>query len=134
MFIDSLIIGKDEYNSLADSGLMGVNSPYPLPEFKPLVIQNDFVEYIRKNLNERTKLTRPQTEKQAKRFGIVDRTKVKELTELAIVLEARKIANGQGSDLHKFQEIVKLYEIQTNLSFRTSMSVLLSLTIVDLLL
>ncbi len=87
--------------------------------------ENDFVSFIRENLNERTKLTLPQTEKQAKRLGIVDRTKVKELTELAIVLEARKIAHGQGNELHKFQEIVELYEIQTNLSFRTSMSVLL---------
>lgn len=123
--IDSLIIGKDEYNSLADSGLMGGNSPYPLPEFKPLVIQNDFVEYIRKNLKERNKLTRPQTEKQANRFGIIDRTKIKELTELAIVIEAREIAQSQSSVLEKFNNIKTLYEVQTNLSFRTSMSILL---------
>lgn len=87
--------------------------------------ENDFVNEIRDNLKERTKLSRPQTEKLAKQYSILDKTKIKELTELAIVLETREIAHAKGGELSKFHEIESLYEIQTNLSFRTSMSVLL---------
>lgn len=87
--------------------------------------EEKFVRLMRQHLKEHTKLSRSQTEKQAKRLGIVDRTKIKELTELAIVLEAREIAHSKAFQNEKFNAITSLYETQTNLSFRTSMSVLL---------
>ena len=71
------------------------------------------------------KLNRPKTEKLAKSLGINDRTLIKELTELAIVITAREIALGPGSQFDKYNAIVELYKNQTNLSFRTSQSILL---------
>ena len=65
-------------------------------------------------------------EKLAKSFGITDRNLVKELTELAIVQQARKLAHEPGKTIaEKFASIVELYKGQVNLSHRTSQSVLL---------
>ncbi|MCB9197554.1 MAG: strawberry notch C-terminal domain-containing protein [Flavobacteriales bacterium] len=87
--------------------------------------EREFVNQIKEALLKEQKLSRPRTESIAKSFGIIDKTKVKELTELAIVEVARSISLSNDSPFDKYQNIVDLYSIQTNLSFRTSMSVLL---------
>ena len=88
-----------------------------------LAIEDSFVSKIKKALENQEKLSRIQTEKIAKSFGILDKTKVKELTELAIVLQARDISLSSDTNIDKYDQIVQLYNRQTNLSFRTSMSV-----------
>lgn len=87
--------------------------------------ESTYVQQILNHLEQGDKLTRPQTEKLAKSFGIQDRTVIKELTELAIVLRARSISLRYGMPFDKFNQIVELYKSQTNLSFRTSQSMLL---------
>lgn len=84
-----------------------------------------FVQEIYESLSDGISLSRPQTEKIARSLGINDKTWIKELTELAITIKARELASGDGSSIQKFDAIVGLYKIQTNLSFRTSLSVLL---------
>ncbi|RDC65073.1 strawberry notch-like NTP hydrolase domain-containing protein [Adhaeribacter pallidiroseus] len=67
-------------------------------------------------------------EKQAATFGITDQNLVKELTELAICTQAKKLLRNHGSywdKLGKFNKMVELYELQANLSHRTSQSVML---------
>jgi predicted RNA methylase len=64
-------------------------------------------------------------EKMAARFGISDKTLVKELTELAIVRRARLLAHSKGSIHDRFEKIVELYKTQVTLSHRTSQSILL---------
>ena len=65
-------------------------------------------------------------EKLAKTFGIEDRNVVKELIELAIVIEARKLAHEPGQSIaERYASIVELYKGQVNLSHRTSQSVML---------
>lgn len=71
------------------------------------------------------KLNRPRTEKLANSLGIYDKSMIKELTELAIVIRAREITLGSGTGFDKYNAIVELYKNQTNLSFRTSQSMLL---------
>lgn len=65
-------------------------------------------------------------EKMAGDYGITDRTRVKELAELAIIAIARTITFNQRLSLEeKFAKMVDLYESQVNLSHRTSRSTLL---------
>ena len=64
-------------------------------------------------------------EKLAASFGITDKTAVKELTELAIVLRGRVLAHSEGTIRQRFDRIVELYHLQVNLSHRTSQSILL---------
>lgn len=65
-------------------------------------------------------------EKLGAQYGIVDKNLVKELTELAIVQQARKLAHQPGKTVaEKFANIVELYKGQVNLSHRTSQSVML---------
>ena len=81
------------------------------------------VEVLVRSGGRHNKLT---LEKLAKSFGIVDKNLVKELTELAIVKEARKLAHQHGKTVaEKFGNIVYLYRGQVNLSHRTSQSVML---------
>ena len=88
--------------------------------------ENRYVRFMIDSLSNGDKLSRLQTERIAHSMGIVDKTKVKELTEYAIVETARSIANdNQGDKKSKFAKIVELYNRQTNLSFRTSQSILL---------
>lgn len=87
--------------------------------------QRAFVDLVKEKLAKHIKFTRPTIEKLAKGFGIEDKTQVKELTELAIVERGRELGHGSEDTFEKYQKIVALYNIQTNLSFRTSMSVLL---------
>lgn len=64
-------------------------------------------------------------EKLAKGFGITNQNLVKELTELAIVNVARELASKDESPYKRYESIVELYYLQTNLSHRTSNSILL---------
>lgn len=87
---------------------------------------NSFVARVQIELRSKNKHNKASLEKLAKSYSIIDKTEVKELTELAIVNEARIIAHQENWSLdEKFQAIVDLYELQVNLSHRTSQSILL---------
>lgn len=85
-----------------------------------------YIQWVTEGLDNGLKRNRPETEKYAIQLGIKDKTKIKELTEYAIVESAREIALGTGNTKEKFDSIVQLYERQTNMSFRTSQSILLN--------
>ncbi|RCW29663.1 hypothetical protein [Marinilabilia salmonicolor] len=89
--------------------------------------ETDFVKAVQQELRKKTSHNKTTIEKLARqRFGIDNQNKVKELTELAIVQEARKIAfNEKLNFRQRFERVVELYRSQVNLSHRTSMSVLL---------
>nr|HPM32293.1 strawberry notch family protein [Chryseolinea sp.] len=90
------------------------------------MIKEDFVQAVSSLLQSGAKQNKITLEKLARTFGITDRNLVKELTELAIVKEARKLAHQPGKTVaEKFSDIVALYKGQVNLSHRTSESVLL---------
>jgi DNA-cytosine methyltransferase len=85
----------------------------------------DFVKKVEEELYHKRKHNKTSIEKLALGFGITDKTTVKELTELAIVNQARKLAHGGGTVKEKFDAIVTLYCSQVNISHRTSQSMLL---------
>lgn len=87
--------------------------------------EKTYYQTMVKHLRNGDQLNRPKTEKLANSLGINDRTLIKELTELAIVISAREIALGPGTQFDKYNDIVELYKNQTNLSFRTNQSILL---------
>lgn len=73
-----------------------------------------------------SKINKTTIEKIGMQFGIADKNIVKELTELAIVQQARKLAHEPGKTVaDRYAAIVELYKGQVNLSHRTSQSVLL---------
>lgn len=82
-----------------------------------------YIEFVRQELLLRKKQSRVSLENKAKEFGITDKTEVKEYTELAIVLVAKELAKDTSKST--FDTIVNLYKNQMNMSFRTSMSMLL---------
>lgn len=84
-----------------------------------------YVQKLEQNLIQRIKHDKRSVEKLAETYGIVDKTEVKDLTELAIVNQARKSAHAPGSVKQRFDSIVQLYHTQVNLSHRTSQSILL---------
>lgn len=85
-----------------------------------------FVSAVQKTLQGKEKHNKLSLEKLASGFGIADRNLVKELIELAIVLEARTMAHEPGKTIaEKYANIVGLYKGQVNLSHRTSQSVML---------
>ena len=94
---------------------------------KKLVKGNDkFVTAVQEALQSNSPHNKRSVEKLAASHGITDKTLVKELTELAIVKNARQIAHLSGlSIVQKFEKIVSLYERQVTLSHRTSQSILL---------
>jgi hypothetical protein len=86
----------------------------------------DFVDQMRQEIHLKVKHNKTSVEKIAKDFGIDNQNKTKELTELAIVLEARKIAEDNKLTIReRYDAIVELYKSQVNLSHRTSMSILM---------
>ncbi|MBL4863139.1 MAG: strawberry notch C-terminal domain-containing protein, partial [Crocinitomicaceae bacterium] len=85
-----------------------------------------FAMEIEKLLLGGNKVSRLQTEKIARQFGITDKTQIKELVELAVVNHARTLANASGSEKKRFDSIVELYNRQPNLSHRNSTSVALN--------
>lgn len=86
-----------------------------------------YVEFVVDELVKKARHTKTTLETIArKQYGIEDQNQVKELTELAIVLRARFLANQPGKSLEeKYNDIVDLYKSQVNLSHRTSQSMLL---------
>lgn len=80
---------------------------------------------VERQLEAKKEHTKLSIEKLAATFHITDKTEVKELTELAIVNQARKLAHANRSIMERFDSIVQLYNTQVNLSHRTSQSILL---------
>ncbi len=118
--LDHFILTKEGYFSFADEGLLGLEGVISL--------QNNFDQFVstvEKELQAKKSHNKKSIEKLAASFGIVDKTQVKELTELAIVKTARKLAHSEGTVREKFDRIVELYNAQVNLSHRTSQSILL---------
>src|ERR1700744_2224066 len=84
-----------------------------------------FVFAVEAELMLKRKHNKVSIEKLAATYGITDKTEVKELTELAIVKQARKIAIGEGTVREKYERIVELYQSQVTLPPGTSQSILL---------
>lgn len=118
--IDHFVITKNSYYSFAqhqELELAGVQS---------LVNRSEqFVSKVFADLQNKIPHNKKSIEKLAATYQIKDKTEVKELTELAIVLKARKLAHTPGSVRERFDRIVDLYNSQVNLSHRTSQSILL---------
>ncbi len=87
--------------------------------------EKEYLTAVNKRLQQKVKDNKRSIEKLAASFGITDKTKVKELTELAIVNRARQLAHSLGTVKERFDKIVELYYLQVNLSHRTSQSILL---------
>lgn len=118
--LDHLIITKDNHLSFADEGLLGLEGIENLSNK-----WNAFVEKVQDDLTHRRPHNKISIEKLAASFGITDKTEAKELTELAIVNRARKLAHSDQYVREKYLDIVTLYNSQVNLSHRTSQSILL---------
>jgi hypothetical protein len=118
--LDHLIITKENFLSFANEGLLGLDGLQGMVSG-----QDSFVAAVTTALAEGVKHNKVSIEKLAASFGIKDKTEVKELTELAIVKRARKLAHQGGSVWERFLSIVALYNSQVNLSHRTSQSILL---------
>ncbi len=84
-----------------------------------------FIHYLTNELQTGKAFNRIQVENAAGRFGIEDKTLIKELSEYAIVDSARQIAHGNGTQKQKYERIVDLYKRQANQSYRTSQSIML---------
>ena len=84
-----------------------------------------FVARIEQEISAKTRHTKTSIEKLARQYGIESQNEAKELTELAIVNTARRLAHQQKSVFSRFTDILNLYNAQVNLSHRTSQSMLL---------
>jgi len=126
------IEGKKQYCTIATKNIqqamkaksesfrLGLNG------FHTNMAYRSFVDKVQDEIGFKTKHNKLSIERLAKNYSIIDKTEVKELTELAIVNEARKLAHHDGwTTKQKFDAIVDLYEHQVNLSHRTSQSILL---------
>jgi hypothetical protein len=118
--LDHIIVTKDSHFSFADQGLLGLEGLSSLTNKL-----QEFVTKVEDDLANRRPHNKTSIEKLAATFGITDKTEVKELTELAIVNRARKLAHSNQYVREKFYDIVNLYNSQVNLSHRTSQSILL---------
>lgn len=92
----------------------------PLP-----ILMENFVALAEAEIKKGAKRDRRYYEKRAADYGIYDKNQIKELLELAIVRQARKIARSNFSWEYRYRQIVQLYENQVSLSMRTSQSMLL---------
>jgi predicted RNA methylase len=85
-----------------------------------------FVLAVFDDLLNKRKRNKVWYEKLARENGITDKNNVKELTELAVSLRARELAQQPfTTERTRFAMLVDLYESQVNLSHRTSHSILL---------
>jgi len=84
-----------------------------------------FCRLIHRKITDGVKLNKRDTERFAAEFKIFDKTAVKELCEMAIVYRARYFVNTGKALRGCYNDIVKLYRSQVNLSHRTSQSVML---------
>jgi len=89
------------------------------------IIKTQFLNHILKELDAKIRHNRKSIEHIAASFGIIDKSEVKEYTELAIVLKARNISLSSLPLESKYAAIVDLYKSQVNISYRTSQSILL---------
>jgi hypothetical protein len=117
---DHFIITRDGFYSMADHGFNGLTGVKKLGDPR-----EQFVARVDQDLRERKTGNKLSIEKLAASYGIKDKTLVKELTELAIVILARGLAHAPGTIRERFDRIVELYSSQVNLSHRTSQSILL---------
>ena len=85
----------------------------------------EFCHFILEQIVSGKKLNKRETEKIAADYGILDKNAVKEMCELAIVFQARKLAEKTMGRSFRYHKIVELYHSQVNLSHRTSQSVML---------
>jgi hypothetical protein len=100
----------------------------PLPKEPSTPLSDNmehFVQQVEEDLQAGYKHNKTSIEKIAAGLQITDRTEIKELTELAIVRVARKLAHSPGDMAERYNTIVKLYNNQVTLSYRTSQSILL---------
>lgn len=79
-----------------------------------------FIEAVRCDFDDHVAHNKVSIEKLAKKFGITNQNEVKELVELAIVLQARYIIEYEKEP---YNSLVDLYKMQPNLSHRTSNSI-----------
>lgn len=91
----------------------------------PIITKAQYIQRVIRDLDSGVKHTKTSIEKLAASFGINYKTKVKEFTELAIVLKARYLSHLNESIEERYMRIVSLYLHQVNLSHRTSQSILL---------
>lgn len=90
----------------------------------------EYVSLMTSELLDKVPHNKISTEKLAAKYGITDKVYVKELTEYAIIKASRKYAlldvcpktGLKASVRDKFDKIVEIYQIQPNLSLRTSVS------------
>lgn len=116
--LDHIIVTPKSYLSFAEQGLVGLEGVQAK--------DNEFVEQVMQDLVSGKKQNKLSLEKLAASFGIYDKNQIKELTELAIVSCARTIAHNRAlSRSEQYEQIVRLYHTQANLSHRTSNSMLL---------
>lgn len=87
--------------------------------------KREFIQRMREDLSNDVKHNKTSVERIAASFGITDKNTVKEFTELAIVLEARRLAHQDLTVYERYMSIVDLYNKQVTLSHRTSQSMLL---------
>lgn len=84
-----------------------------------------FVNHLVVDFSKKVKHNKLSLEKLALQFGIEKSIHIKELTELAIVMSARSLANSEfRTKRERFDAIVELYQLQPNSSLRTSESIL----------
>ncbi len=85
-----------------------------------------YIHKVQEVIESGEKQNKRSIDKLASGCGISDATLIKELTELAIVLSTRKIAQNEVlSTRERYNQIVEIYRNQVNLSLRTSQSVML---------
>src|SRR5258706_7454887 len=118
--LDHIIVTKEGHFSYADSGMLGLEGVQSLKDN----LEN-FVNKVEYDLKNKIHHNKRSIEKIAAAYGIIDKTEIKELTELAIVKRARELAHSHGNIRERFDKIVDLYNLQVNLSHRTSQSILL---------
>lgn len=92
---------------------------------KPADNQAQYVAEIQKEISQQKKHSKVSITKIANQLGIIDPNIIKELTELAICNEARKISLSAAPLKERYDRIVDLYNHQANLSHRTSQSIML---------
>jgi hypothetical protein len=85
----------------------------------------EFCNFVHQKIIDGEKLNKRDTERFAGQFGIFDKNAIKELCELAIVFRARELAHSKKPLKERYDDIVRLYRSQVNLSHRTSQSVML---------
>ena len=117
--LEHVIVTDDNYFSFADEEILGI------PEKVLSEDEKTFVTSVETTLRNHDKQNKRKIEALAASHFIVDRTEIKELTELAIVNIAREIAHSSQTIPHQYERIVRLYNDQIILSHRTSLSILL---------